>query len=338
MTSDAGTFRLFAGIDEAGLGPLLGPLCIGFSAFRAPGESAELWSALESVVARAPKGADGRFVVADSKVVHARNPRGEQRLEDTALGFLALLDPARRPPPTGAALARHTPGELACAPEVWDLGPWNACLDRPLPRCRELAALELRTERLARALRAREVELVDGGVRVLPAEALNRSFAETNNKSKSLWDAAAPVIERLWRRYGGEGLRLTVDRQGGRMRYGGLLARALPRARVEVRSETPPCSEYFVQQEDPRGGAGRRMRITFAERAEQRSFAVALASCFAKYARETCMTAFNDYFHERAPGLRPTAGYTTDARRWLQDAEAVLADLPLAPTALVRRR
>ena len=50
------------------------------------------------------------------------------------------------------------------------------------------------------------------------------------------------------------------------------------------------------------------------------------------------MCAFNEYFHERAPELKPTAGYTTDARRWLRDAEPLLAALPLAPTALVRRR
>ena len=36
----------FAGIDEAGLGPMLGPLCLGYSVFRAPKAGADLWKAL----------------------------------------------------------------------------------------------------------------------------------------------------------------------------------------------------------------------------------------------------------------------------------------------------
>ncbi len=78
------------------------------------------------------------------------------------------------------------------------------------------------------------------------------------------------------------------------------------------------------------------MRLAFAERAEDESFAVALASCAAKYARELAMRAFNAYFEELQPGLPPTAGYRQDGHRWLQDAREALA-VACVPSELLQR-
>ena len=80
------------------------------------------------------------------------------------------------------------------------------------------------------------------------------------------------------------------------------------------------------------------LRVAFAPKADQRSFPTALASCLAKYARELCMGAFNEFWSQRAPALRPTAGYTTDARRWLQDAGSLLADSGVARELMIRQR
>ena len=65
---------------------------------------------------------------------------------------------------------------------------------------------------------------------------------------------------------------------------------------------------------------------------------VALASCLAKYARETVMEGFNEYFGRLQPDLQPTAGYTTDGRRWLKDAEACLREAGVERSLLVRDR
>lgn len=72
--------------------------------------------------------------------------------------------------------------------------------------------------------------------------------------------------------------------------------------------------------------------------AEGASFAVALASCLAKYVRETCMHAFHAYFTTFQPGLRPTAGYTTDGRRWIQEAGVAIERSRIRPEALIRAR
>jgi hypothetical protein len=80
------------------------------------------------------------------------------------------------------------------------------------------------------------------------------------------------------------------------------------------------------------------MRVCFCEQADQLCFPVALASCQAKLARELCMEAFNAYFGRLQPGLRPTAGYFNDGRRWLEEAVQALAASGVAPRALVRER
>ena len=326
--------RKFAGVDEAGLGPMLGPLTLGFSVFEAPVDARELWSALAPVVTGDPSKDRERFVVADSKLVFKRTPRCAKRLEATALGFLALLDPARRPHTRVGRLLWETPSDLAASADVVARHPWYRDLAAVLPVHQDASVLELRVESLWRAMQRCEVKLLDAGLRVLPEGELNRSFAETSNKAATHWSASLAIFQRVWRQHAHGGIELCIDRHGGRMHYGSMLARSFTDASVLLVSETPERSEYdLAERRGPR-----KMRVVFAERAEQSSFAVALASCLAKYARETAMDSFNAWFAARAPDLTPTAGYTTDARRWLVDAAAVIAREQLDRSHLVRDR
>jgi ribonuclease HII len=118
------------------------------------------------------------------------------------------------------------------------------------------------------------------------------------------------------------------------MRYGALLDATIPLARTHIVAEESVRSEYLVEEHQ----GPRWMRVVFQERAECVSFPVALASCLAKYARETWMEGFNAYFASLQSGLLPTAGYVTDARRWLEEAGPALALCGLERTALVRER
>jgi ribonuclease HII len=122
------------------------------------------------------------------------------------------------------------------------------------------------------------------------------------------------------------------------MRYAPLLRETFPECSVDVVSELPARSEYELYGHAGADGNAPCVRIAFAERAESASFAVALASCLAKYVRETCMHAFNAYFGSLQPGLKPTAGYRNDGWRWIDDAKAAIERSGLKHEHLVRGR
>lgn len=321
---------IVAGIDEAGLGPLLGPLTLGFSAFRAP--THELWSSLSQSCSAQPRERDGRLAVADSKQVFTRDPRGAARLEWSALSFLGLA--GTQVAPHGAQeLFTSLPSDLAAQDDP-RAEPWFASMNFELPWCADRAELTDKRLNLARDLEHSGVELLEAGFRSLAPAELNRSFDRTHSKSKTQWEALQPILTRLWRKHALEGVLLVVDRQGGRMRYREALDSSFPQARTQVWSESPERSEYWVRELD----GPRWMHVIFAERAESFSFPVALASCLAKYARETWMEGFNRYFSSLQPELTPTAGYVSDARRWLAAAEPLLQRSGLERRSLVRER
>ena len=323
-----------AGIDEAGLGPLLGPYTLGWCAFRAddPARLVDLWSELAPAVAREPASMDA-LAVADSKEVWSRSARGALRLERVVRAFEALRG---LPHPADARnWYSRSAGEL-----------WNAELEREpwWPSApTSLAPDELDDEELrwragiARVLaeRARSagVELVALGSRATTPAELNRSFERTGSKGATAWEQVASALAILWRDHGAEGLSVVVDRQGGRARYARLLAASLPGARVEVLGEDQGDSRYALEDD-----AGRRGVVRFVERAESLSLPVALASCRAKYARELAMEGFNRHFGALAPEVAPTAGYVEDGRRWLAQMHDRLESLGIARELLVRSR
>jgi hypothetical protein len=168
---------------------------------------------------------------------------------------------------------------------------------------------------------------------IYPGE-FNALLDDGLNKSDILSAATLDLAAALRAAVPDEPAVVWCDRHGGRKRYGGLVARHFDAPLVQPLEESPSRSAYRVPAGD--SPPTKPCRIEFCVGGESRA-PVALASMAAKYVRELSMHAFNTFWASRLPGLRPTAGYPTDALRWRHDAAAAIEQAHVAADDLWRR-
>ena len=328
---------LLVGIDEAGYGPHLGPLVVAAAAieFDATARDADpftdpdLWAALAGHIWKRPSGSKGRVVVCDSKVAYAGGNLAT--LERAVLGALAA---------TGVRPASFA-DLLACTAIRSDAdgsaaAPWHRPHALALPRSAPPESVESAAAGLAEGLGTLGARVAGVWVNVASAARLNGLIDGRRNKAGALFALASDLLAAALEQSGGP-LHVTMDRHGGRRYYAGLLSGAFPLASVETVEESPGASRYLLHRaaDDARAApAG----LTVRDRCESWSLATALASMAAKYVRELAMEQLNDYFSERVPGLRPTAGYGLDAWRFLEDVAAARAAAGVPDDLILRKR
>jgi hypothetical protein len=325
---------LLIGTDEAGYGPNLGPLVVAATAWRIEGhaEHAEevLGKAMLEVDVLAAAGGGGRAAPlwADSKQVY-RGGEGFDRLE--------------RGVAIGLWLARgELPGTWATLAEaVGPISPLGGCRDEwqeleplSLPRDADAAECIERATAVGGLLARHGIVLERVACRGIYPGEFNARLRDGLNKSDILSAATLDLAASLRAVAADEPAIIWCDRHGGRKRYGGLVARHFDAALVQPLEETPARSAYLVPAGDR--PPTKPSRIEFCVGGESRA-PVALASMTAKYVRELSMHAFNTFWASRVPGLRPTAGYPTDALRWRHDAAAAIEQAQRAEDDLWRR-
>ena len=286
--------RFQIGLDEAGYGPLLGPLTTGVVRVDGPA------GALKAALGRRLKGMPR---IDDSKRLFS-GPQGFARLERTALAAVTAVRGAT--PRTVAEFFESPPVGLADH-------DWYGSLDAPLPRSADPKDVSAAASAVVRGLGAQGAVLAVAAAEAKLEADYNARCVRLGNKGAAhLEHMGDAMLRGLRDRPAGPG-RVDCDRLGGRKDYSAFLAGLFPFRPFDTMVESDERSRYEVR---PESGL---LAVSFLVGGETASPAIALASCLAKYARELLMEAFNAHFARRCPGLLPTAGYWEDGLRFLND-------------------
>lgn len=321
---------LLIGIDEAGYGPLLGPLVVSATVWRVKdpvdGDAVrlvDLWKALRKCVCTAARNSSARLVVGDSKEVYDRK-KGLGTLERAVLAFAAA---ANIDFPSVGKLLDLLTGSPLNSPM-----PWYRALDRTLPTDRVAAKITTVSRRLPEVMQEAGTQCMALLSQVVPEDHYNERLAATRNKAAVLVEQVLRLICRGLK-YADDGpVGIVVDRLGGRANYQQLLMDTWPERQLFELEGTDQVSRYRL------AGQPADWWFEFLVDADQHRLPVALASMVSKYVRELLMDEFNSWWSKQVPGLRPTAGYYGDARRFLRDIQPHVPATGLAPAVFVRER
>lgn len=318
------------GIDEAGYGPVLGPLVVSAAMFEVEPSSAprDFWDALRDVPVKRPsepwKAGETGLVIGDSKKVYAPS-RGLGQLE---AGVLTFACAAGLPCPTTLAAFLGRFASLGYRPPAG--APWYEGGDRALPmKSPDLPCRAILKDALERC------GLKFHGFLVRPVfEAdFNERVSALGNKARFLFEVAASLSGELAERFPEPAqCHFYYDKQGARNFYGPLLLEKFPSHGFLVETEGPAVSSYRLTS------GGRCFLHRFEVKGDDRHFPVGLAAMCSKYVRELFLDKFNAFWRGHLPQLRPTAGYFVDAHRFLRDTAPLRRSLGIDDALLIRSR
>ncbi len=323
---------ILAGIDEAGYGPVLGPLVVGCCAFQLEPEEGDasdlpcLWRRLRRCVSRNRLKSGRKLHVNDSKLVYSPAD-GLKELERSVLTLVAATGTM---PTCLVDLLDRTATGLTAEMQRY---PWYQRADSErFPLEQEATAIRLLANALRLEMQRTASHCVHFAARVVCEHELNRMLDATRNKANTLFSVTAFHLDHLLRTYGSSDLTIVCDRQGGRGHYGPLLRLMFEDWHLEIVNEQESSSEYCLTCSD------QRVRLFFREKAEAGCLPVAYASMISKYLREALMRRFNAWWQVQLPSVAPTAGYHNDGIRFLGDIADCRRQLGIPDELLIRSR
>lgn len=306
---------IWVGIDEAGYGPTLGPMCLGLLAIHGDEKGSDLWKSLPFITQDSSQWRR-KLAMVDSKELH-KGPLALERLESSALAITGSSSTVQE---WLKNVGDWVPGELAQY-------PWH----------RDEQVIPLTTSTLHQDFRVRWLEeIAKAGLAIQATWArpvMVRRFnamLKEGNKSSLEFAVIMDMVERLLSETRGEEIQLVCDKLGGRDRYCEILSARFPMEEVRIHAESRRESRYEIP--------GRKLHMTFRMGADGSQALVAGASIMAKYCRELLMRSLNDFWVGKIAGLEPTAGYPEDAKRFIAAVKPTLESMGFSPSWLVREK
>ncbi|MBI4834877.1 MAG: hypothetical protein HY811_08690 [Planctomycetes bacterium] len=317
------------GIDEAGYGPVLGPLVVTATVFEVPSFNMNLRKVFCRTVSASP-GKTASISVCDSKRLYQSN-KGIKPLETSVLSFVNLFT---RNDGNYQNIKRFIETVTGCKqyPDLpWDTNHSNISL--PLEANKEKISNTAKS--LEKECETNSVKFKGAMVRIINAAEFNSRIDKKHNKADLLFDITAELLNGLTERYfpRNSKSRIFIGKQGGRTYYREPLQNVFKKHTIRPIRERNDCSEYAAFS-----GHEKACIIKFLRDGEDAEFTIALSSLFCKYTRELHMKSLNAFWKEHIPDLHPTAGYPQDGKRFINEVMPLMNRLNIKRESLIRLR
>lgn len=302
-------YKYFSGLDEAALGPILGPYCCTTVTF-AVNNVEELFQTFEDFSV---------LKIGDSKKLFTSG-KSLIELEKTSLAFLFQLN--KKTPQNLKELLETLVKDQKIIQELLDLPWYKEAENFSLPFDSNQEEISQSADALVEFMKSKDLQVVQIQSDVVSAKRFNQYLNRGLNKSETCQRIIAPLITKSIN----EQTRLVVDRQGGRRYYGEWLISLLPGSPLSIERETRDFSTYNIGSN----------KVMFQVKGDDLYLETALASVISKYTRELLMVCFNNYWINIAPQIKKTAGYPQDGKRFIKDLNKMGIDYN--PQTLIRQK
>jgi hypothetical protein len=319
---------LLIGTDEAGYGPNFGPLTICGTAWQVPNVETELYAALAEITEprrqRTDKLGTDKLLIGDSKFIC----RASGTLLELETSILSILYSLHHCIPENIAQLSKL---LSCPLEFECHHEFKACASElKLPVAASRSTIQKLGTRFQVVCERHQIVLDAICCRAIFPDRFNQLIHGGGNKADLLSTATLAIVDTL-RSSPAESVKIICDKHGGRSRYAGLINNCLTGEFDQIECESRRLSHYRWREN------GTEYELGFQAQGES-FLPTALSSMVAKYVREVSMLIWNRFWSKRIPGVQPTKGYPTDAKRFRRDIAHEQSKLGILDESIWRSR